>query len=72
MFFQDRFRRRRLIKAENKTGWRQGRNECMSTLYKNETYEFILKEIKGDGQSGAEIIRRCIEDGEEIVLFSYY
>ena len=44
----------------------------MSTLYQNETYEFILKELKRDGQTGAEIVRRRIEDGEEIVLFSYY
>ena len=44
----------------------------MSTLYQNETYEFLLKELKRDGQTGAEIVRRRIEDGEEVVLFSYY
>ena len=43
-----------------------------SILYKNETYEFILKELKGEGQTGAEITRRSLQDGEEIVLFSYY
>ena len=28
----------------------------MSTLYQNETYEFLLKELKRDGQTGAEIL----------------
>ena len=49
------------------------RKEIMSTLlYQNGTYEFILNELKGDGQTGAEIVRRRLQDGEEIVLFSYY
>ena len=43
-----------------------------TVLYQNETYEFILKELKGDGRTGAEITRRSLQDGEEIVLFSYY
>ena len=41
-------------------------------LYQNESYEFRLTLLQGDGQSGAEIVRRCLKDGEEIVLFSYY
>jgi len=45
---------------------------AITTLYKNETYEFLLKELKGEEQTGAEIIRRSLQDAEEIVLFSYY
>lgn len=41
-------------------------------LYQNETYEFIVTKLQKEGQSGAEIIRRCRKDGEETVLFSYY
>ena len=41
-------------------------------LYQNETYEFRLKELKGEGQTGAEITRLRLQDGEETVLFSYY
>ena len=44
----------------------------ITLLFQNETYEFILKELKGQGQTGAEITRRRLQDGEEIVLFSYY
>ena len=44
----------------------------MSILFQNEIYEFTLKELKGQGQTGAEITRRRQQDGEEIVLFSYY
>ena len=44
----------------------------ITMLFQNETYEFILKELKGQGQTGAEITRRRLQDGEEIVLFSYY
>ena len=44
----------------------------MSILFQNEIYEFTLKELKGRGQTGAEITRRRQQDGEEIVLFSYY
>ena len=43
-----------------------------TVLYQNEIYEFILKELKSAEQTGAEIIRRRLEDGEETVLFSYY
>ena len=41
-------------------------------LYQNETYEFIVTKLQKEGQSGAEITRRCRKDGEETVLFSYY
>lgn len=43
-----------------------------TVLYQNETYEFTLKELNGEGQTGAEITRRRLQDGEEVVLFSYY
>ena len=39
----------------------------MSILFQNEIYEFTLKELKGQGQTGAEITRRRQQDGEEMV-----
>ena len=53
------------------TYWEEDKMD-RTVLYQNETYEFILKELKGDGQTGAEITRRSLQDGEEIVLFSYF
>ena len=43
----------------------------MSTLYKNDAYEFMLEKTGADERTGARILRRSLSDGAEVVIFDY-
>ena len=46
--------------------WLEEQKLDSAILYQNEAYEFIVTKLQKEGQSGAEITRRCRKDGAGI------